>query len=57
MVNSDRLSECAELNQTGQNLQLIIVDDGSTDHSRKIVEKFSDSRIEIYRLERQMKFM
>lgn len=38
------------LSQTHQNIQFIIVDDGSTDHSREIIEKYSlaDSRIEYY---------
>jgi glycosyltransferase involved in cell wall biosynthesis len=33
------------LHQTYNNWELIIVDDGSTDHSKEIVESFNDSRI------------
>ena len=38
------------LNQTYDNLQFIIVDDGSTDESCKVIESFHDDRIELYRL-------
>ena len=37
------------LNQGYENIELIIVDDGSTDLSIKIVEKYSDSRIKLYK--------
>ena len=37
------------LNQSYKNLQVIIVDDGSTDNSCEIVEKIQDSRIELYK--------
>ncbi|MCH5262966.1 MAG: glycosyltransferase family 2 protein [Lachnospiraceae bacterium] len=33
------------LNQTWQNLEIIIVDDGSTDSTRQVVEAFADDRI------------
>ena len=57
MVNYNRENTIRDavqsvLNQTWKNLQLIIVDDGSTDRSCEIVEDFSDSRIEMYRLEK-----
>lgn len=41
------------LNQTHHNLQFIIVDDGSTDQSAAIIQKFAeqDRRIEFYQLE------
>ncbi len=38
--------------QTYKNLQIIVVDDCSTDNTAKIVEDFGDERIELYRLER-----
>ncbi|MDB4916746.1 MAG: glycosyl transferase family 2, partial [Gemmatimonadetes bacterium] len=37
------------LNQTCDNWQLMVVDDGSTDGSAAIVERFSDSRISLVR--------
>src|SRR3990172_3635299 len=37
------------LNQTYSNLQLIIMDDCSTDGTKKIIESFHDSRIEYHR--------
>lgn len=37
------------LNQTYKNLELIIVDDGSTDNTDKIVRGFSDTRIRYYK--------
>lgn len=39
------------LNQTHQEIQLIVVDDGSTDSTAEIIHTFSDPRIEYYRLE------
>ncbi len=38
----------AVLNQTYSNFQFIIVDDGSTDDSVKILQSFTDERIELY---------
>lgn len=34
--------------QTYENLELVIVDDGSTDHSRSIIESYKDPRIKYY---------
>ena len=46
------ISECIEslLNQTYQNLEIVLVDDGSTDESGKICDKFAqkDNRIKVY---------
>ncbi|MFX0090642.1 MAG: glycosyltransferase family 2 protein [Candidatus Hodarchaeota archaeon] len=40
------------LNQTYQNFKLLIVDDGSCDNTKQVVEGFSDSRIRYLRRER-----
>ncbi len=39
------------LNQTLQNLEIIIIDDGSTDDTKKEVEKFQDERIKYIKLQ------
>lgn len=57
MVNynhADTIGETIKsvLDQTYQNIQLIIVDDGSTDQSCEVIEAFDDQRIELYRLEK-----
>ena len=40
------------LNQTYKNMQIIIIDDGSTDDSWNLIKQFADQRIEAYRLEK-----
>ena len=55
MVNynhEDTIGETIEsvLGQTYQNMQFIIIDDGSTDRSCDIIKSFQDERIELYRL-------
>ena len=39
------------LNQTYQNLQVIVVDDCSTDGSAEILASYDDPRLEIFRME------
>ena len=39
---------CSVLNQTYENWELILIDDGSTDNSLKIAKSYSDSRIKIF---------
>ena len=41
----DSIISC--LNQTYQNFELVIVDDGSTDNTEQVVKKFNDKRIKI----------
>ncbi len=38
------------LEQTYSNLQIVIVDDGSTDNTKGVVEQFNDSRIDFYKI-------
>lgn len=40
------------LDQTYQNFELVVVDDGSTDDSVKVVKEFNDSRIRLIELEK-----
>ena len=42
------------LNQTYQNLEIILVDDGSTDRSVEIIESYQDERIKLIRNEKNM---
>ena len=42
------------INQTYQSLELLIIDDGSTDGTEKAVKEFSDSRIRYFRYECNM---
>lgn len=57
MVNYNRettVEECIRsvLDQTYDNIQMIVVDDGSTDRSWEIMESIQDERLELYRLEK-----
>lgn len=47
---AERLSEAIDsvFNQKHQNFELIIVDDGSTDHTEKVVSSFKDDRIKYF---------
>lgn len=52
MYNSEKYVQEAidsVLNQTYENFELIILDDGSIDSSVEIVEKYNDSRIKLYK--------
>ncbi len=42
------------LNQTYRDFEFIIIDDGSTDNSVKIIESYKDSRIKLYKNEKNM---
>ncbi|MGC4019350.1 MAG: glycosyltransferase family 2 protein [Muricomes sp.] len=57
MVNYNHEGTIAEtiesvLRQSYQNVQFIIVDDGSVDRSCEIIKSYSDKRIELYHLEK-----
>lgn len=45
------------LNQTYQNFELIIVDDGSTDQTKEVIKSFTDERIIYYRHEKNMGYL
>lgn len=40
------------LNQTYNNIEIIIIDDGSTDNTKKIIKKFKDNRIKYIKLKK-----
>lgn len=46
---SDYIAQCIEsvLNQTYMDFELIVIDDGSTDESRMIVERYHDRRVKL----------
>lgn len=51
VYNSEKyLEQCIQnlLNQTYQNLQIILVNDGSTDQSLEICNRITDKRVEVY---------
>ena len=50
--SADVIGETLEsvLNQTYKNLQIIVVDDCSTDNTAEIVKSYDDDRIELYTL-------
>ena len=49
MLNTDiRTAIESILNQTYQNWELLIIDDGSTDSSLKILNSYKDNRIRVF---------
>jgi teichuronic acid biosynthesis glycosyltransferase TuaG len=57
MYNSSKyIKECVQsvLNQTYKNIELIIVDDMSSDNSVEIVEQFKDDRIKLIKLSKNV---
>ena len=42
------------LRQTYQNIEILVVDDASTDHTYEIVEAFQDKRVHLYRNEKNL---
>jgi len=57
MYNSEKyLNESIKsiLNQTFKDFELIIIDDGSTDNSIKIVESYNDKRIKLFQNEKNL---
>jgi glycosyltransferase involved in cell wall biosynthesis len=48
-----RESIASVLAQSHRELELLVVDDGSTDHTRQIVQEVKDSRVRLIELERQ----
>lgn len=52
MYNAEKtIAECMDsiIRQTYTNIEIIVIDDGSTDNSVEIVKKYVDKRIKIYR--------
>ena len=54
--SSKHIEECLDsvINQTYKNIEIIVVDDNSTDNSAEIVERKKDSRIKLIKLERNL---
>ena len=52
----DYINECLDsiLNQTYRNIEVLLVDDGSTDRSVEKIKAYSDPRIRLIRNERNM---
>ena len=53
--NAERyISECINsvINQSYRNIEIIVINDGSTDATKEIIETFNDSRIKIFHQEK-----
>ena len=52
IYNSEKyLKKCIDslINQTEQELEIILINDGSTDNTEKIIKKYKDPRIKYYK--------
>ena len=56
IYNSEKyLNKCIDslINQTEKNIEIILVNDGSTDNSEEIIKEYKDKRIKYYKNKNQ----